>query len=264
MIGELRCIRDGAEPGSVNMALDEVLLESVMEGRRPAALRFYRWAPPCLSLGYFQQERSEIRIDLCRREGIDVVRRITGGRAILHDREITYSFAAAATESVLDSFRAVNDALLRGLRALGMDAALVPRQKRSGAAARNPICFLSPSWYEIAWRGRKLLGSAQARRGGSLLQHGSLPLSLDRDRLVSLFNGGESAARDAYAQMASLEEACPGHPPHDEIVDSLVEGFRAGLGVSVVEDLWSPDELARAAWLARGKYRPLQQEREHG
>ena len=167
------------------MALDEALLNSVASGSSLPVLRFYRWQPATMTIGYAQSVETDINMDVCREAGIDVVRRSTGGRAVLHDREVTYAIiaplnAGAFGSSVLDCYRVISDVLQKCLLQLGLPAALVPGQSKGGQ--RNPakaVCFSAPSQYELVVDGCKVAGSAQKRFGQALLQHGSIPLEMD-------------------------------------------------------------------------------------
>src|ERR1700730_5264647 len=173
-----RLLLDPPAAGGWNMAVDEVLLDGVAEGSAPPTLRFYEWTPPCLSLGYFQPI-DVVDVDGCRALGVEVGRRPAGGRAILHDRELTYSVALPASVlghdgGVLPSYYRLSLALQDGLRRLGVPAVLAPESAASGPTAHGPVCFDRPSAHEILLHGRKLVGSAQMRRGGAILQHGSI------------------------------------------------------------------------------------------
>ncbi len=152
-------------------------------------LRLFAWEPPCLSLGY-AQNRDDVDDDELLRNGWELVRRPTGGRAILHTDELTYSIAAASDEprvlgSVLESYCRLSKALLKALRKLGIEASaheIEPGKKIKPLA--GPVCFEEPSNYEITWNSKKLIGSAQARRINGVLQHGSLPLYGNLERIV--------------------------------------------------------------------------------
>src|SRR3982074_1947256 len=178
MTGAWRLLLNARGRGAWNMAVDEVLLDGVAGGTAPPTLRFYEWSPPCPSLGYFQPF-DRVDLDGCRALGVEVVRRPTGGRAILHDRELTYSVTLPASAlghdgGVLPSYYRLSLALQDGLRRLGVPAALAPESAASTPGIHGPACFDRPSAHEILLAGRKLVGSAQMRRGGALLQHGSI------------------------------------------------------------------------------------------
>lgn len=173
-----RLILDQPAPGAWNMAVDEVLLEGVAAGKAPPTLRFYRWKPACLSLGYFQSF-AVVDPASCGALGIDVVRRPTGGRAILHDCELTYSMALPASvlgydRGILPSYHRISRALRAGLAELGVATTVAPEAAAPTTAEHGPICFDRPSAHEILLQGRKLVGSAQVRRSDALLQHGSI------------------------------------------------------------------------------------------
>src|SRR3989441_5516471 len=174
MSDDWRLLVDAPAGGGWTVAVDEVLLAGVAAGPTPPTLRFYGWTPPCLSLGYFQPF-DVVDLDGCRALGVEVVRRPTGGRAILHDRELTYSVALPASllghdGGVPPSYPRLSLALQEGLRRLRAPATLAPAPP-PGSVQHGPVCFDRPSAHEILLNGRKLVGSAQMRRGGGLLQH---------------------------------------------------------------------------------------------
>lgn len=196
-----RFIDSGANTAEFNMALDEDLLYSVAERGAPAALRFYTWAPPAVSLGRFQRVEAAVDLDACRRLGISVVRRITGGRAVLHNHELTYSIVSRTEDpifpnDILGTYRVIARGLLAGLKGLGIPAEMVSRSCRHAALvkrhAREPSCFSSPSWYEILVNGKKIIGSAQRRIPGAFLQHGSILIGHDADLERRVIRGGGS------------------------------------------------------------------------
>jgi len=187
-----RVIADAPRSGAANMARDEAILDAVEDGLALPTLRYFRWSPRCLSLGAFQSATEEVDERACARAAVEIVRRPTGGRAILHDCELTYSVAApvrvlGSGSSVLASYRRISAALIAGLRKLGLAAALAPpRRNPIPLTERSPACFDAPSDYEVLVGERKLIGSAQMRRGGYLLQHGSLLIRFAPDPLLAL------------------------------------------------------------------------------
>jgi lipoate-protein ligase A len=184
-----RLINSGFQTGAMNMALDEALLHSVADGDSPPVLRFYRWKPATVTLGYAQSVHSDLDLDVCRQFGLDVVRRSTGGRAVLHDQEVTYSVIAPLNtdlfgNSVLDCYRAISEVLQKTLVQLGLPAQLVPGKPRTGHDnSSKAVCFSTPSQYELVINGRKVAGSAQRRYGQAFLQHGSVPVEIDLELL---------------------------------------------------------------------------------
>ena len=251
--------------GAANMAIDEAIAEHVASRLVPPTLRFYAWEPPCLSLGY-AQPTAEVDFERLRRLGWDVVRRPTGGRAILHTDELTYSVAVPADDprvagGVVESYRRLAEGLLAGLNVLGAAVRADPAaENMDDPSSKGPVCFEVPSAYEITVEGRKLIGSAQTRRGGNvILQHGTLPLSGDLGRIcdVLVFRDEESrteARRRVLARAITLEEALRRPVDMAEVIAALMHGFRTALNLELVESSLTPSELSRAADLRASRY----------
>ncbi|HYJ79586.1 MAG TPA: lipoate--protein ligase family protein [Longimicrobiaceae bacterium] len=234
-------------PGAWNMAVDEALAETVRRGGVPV-LRLYRWRPACLSLGRHQPARGRYDTAALAARGIEVVRRPTGGRAVLHHRELTYSVAApgALLGELRTAYATINRALVAGLRRLGVDAGL---QGVTGASAPKPSltpCFDLPVEGEVVAQGRKLVGSAQQRSGGVLLQHGSLLLEDDQSAVPGLLLAGGTVA-PAPASLAALLGRVPGW---EELAGALAAGWEEALGVELRREALTADEEERAAALA--------------
>jgi lipoate-protein ligase A len=258
-----RLLIDGPAGGAWNMAVDEVLLDGVASGAAPPTLRFYQWRPACLSLGYFQPF-DVVNLASCRALGVEIVRRPTGGRAILHDRELTYSVALPAAVlghdgGVLPSYYRLSLALQEGLRRLGVAAALAPESAVTGSPEHGPVCFDRPSTHEILLDGRKLIGSAQMRRGGGLLQHGSILIEPRLDKLrecLRLPDDSGSGAQEDWERIedgvAGLAEVGLSQPA--PIAGSIAAAFAAQFGVTLVETPLRRDELAAAEASAGSKY----------
>lgn len=230
-----------AEPrsGPANMALDQAIAEACAAGDSPATLRFYRWQPPSVSLGRHQAV-SDIDLAAVDAGGYEVVRRPTGGRAILHIDEFTYSVTAAADEprvrgGVMDAYLRLSNALLAGLTRLGLGSVDKAAGDVRTASDVSAACFEVPSAYEITSRGRKLMGSAQSRRAGYVLQHGSLPLTGDITRLIDVLAlpqaEGESLRAELTARACTLAQAL-GVDDDDPRVGFLPvgEGIAQGFG----------------------------------
>ncbi len=171
--------------GFFNMALDELLAQEVEAGRLEAFVRLYGWNPPAISLGRNQRE-DEVDAAACRRDGIDIVRRPTGGRAVFHRDELTYSLAAGTSHplfggSARDAYRAIGRGLCRGLKNLGIEAELVKASAPPQRTGASPSCFAASGRYELAVGGRKIVGSAQRRYASSFLQQGSVLLAQGQD-----------------------------------------------------------------------------------
>ncbi len=256
-----RLLVDAEADGATNMSVDEAILAAVVEGKSPPTLRFYEWAPPCLSLGRGQCE-ADASAEACRAAGVDLVRRPTGGRAILHADELTYSVALLqsdprATGDVVESYRRLSGGLVAGLRMLGVDATQA-LGTRKGSGAPPAACFEAPSEYEITVGGCKLMGSAQWRARGGVLQHGTLPLSGDITRIVDYLAfpaEQRPAQRQALRSRAvTLEEALGREATFSEAVQALVSGFAQALNLTLVQGELAPHELGLAAELRLSRY----------
>lgn len=233
-------------PGAWNMALDEALAEGVREGGAPV-LRLYRWSPPCLSLGRNQPAAGRYDEDALRRRGIDVVRRPTGGRAVLHNRELTYSVAVGdgTLGSPRAAYAAINRALVAGLRRLGVPAQLQPRRANRAPAPSLSPCFRDPVEGEVVAAGRKLVGSAQRRDRGVLLQHGSLLLHDDQDAVRTLLR--DPPARDDQDAPATLAALLPRLPAWETLAAALAAGWEDATGLGVEPSAPTEAERRRAA-----------------
>jgi lipoate-protein ligase A len=256
-----RLIVDGAADGARNMSVDEAILGAVVEGRRPATLRLYAWSPPCLSLGR-NQRLGDVDLEACRAAGIDVVRRPTGGKGILHVDELTYSVTLPpgdprAAGDVVEGYRRLSEGLLAGLRRLGV--AVVPADGEiRGRGQPGPVCFETPSNHEITAGGRKLVGSAQWRARGGVLQHGSLPLEGDITRIVEYLAFAEPerrAQRQALrARACTLEAALGLRVPFADAARSLAQGFAEALDLMLIPGALSPEEETQVDELRRARY----------
>ena len=206
-----RLIYDQPMAGVLNMAVDEAILKA---GNPVPTLRLYRWSPPCLSIGY-GQGAGDVDFERAAAHGWDVVRRPTGGKAILHIDDLTYSVILPeshpiAVGGIIESYRRISTALMAGLEALG--AVTGAERKAEGAPDAAAVCFEVPSHYEVTCDGRKLIGSAQMRRRGWVLQHGSLPLVGDLARICDGLVypdalGREQARAQVRARAITLSEA---------------------------------------------------------
>ena len=243
--------------GAQNMALDEALLLSRLRFASNATLRFFAWAPPTISLGYGQRLDGRIDLDAAARMGLGLVRRPTGGSAILHEgpeREVTYSVVAAAgdfpgADDLLGTYRWIGAALCVGLRAVGAPVEMVAVQP-SDPAAMPAFCFARTGSYELEVEGRKLVGSAQRRQGSAFLQHGSVMLAANPERLRRAFPG----TADPLAGMTTLEAVLGRRPSFEETVEKLAQGFREAHGIGLEPGGLTTEETALAESLARDKY----------
>jgi lipoyl(octanoyl) transferase len=240
-----RFVNSGFASGARNMALDVAMAERAVDGRGTNVVRVYGWSPPAISLGWNQSEES-IDQDLARKSGIDVVRRPTGGRAILHSEELTYAVVMVSSgKNVADVYREISLALVEGLQSLGVDALLERSQPHfpSEYKRRSSVaCFTSSARHEIMARGRKLVGSAQrryARPDGSevVLQHGSILIGPDHRRIVEFLAGSE---RELHSEIESelnrhttdLHELTGRRLPFEEVASAVRRGFESSWGIT--------------------------------
>jgi lipoate-protein ligase A len=251
-------------PGDWNMALDVALMESAVENGSPPTLRLFSWDPPCLSLGYAQSV-SEVDEQSLVKHGWTLVRRPTGGRAILHADELTYSITGRLEDpmfhgSILESYLRLSAALVSALSFLGVDADIkeikdVPPQN-SGSDA---VCFEVASNYEITYRGKKLIGSAQARRNQGFLQHGSLPLIGDLNRINDVIQYSSDDVRNASKKRllehaTTLESILGYRVSWEQAAEAMEKGFRKALGVDFFRSDLSDGEMEKSIKLKAEKY----------
>ncbi len=241
-----RLLVDSAREGAVNMAVDQTLLESVQAGG-PPVLRLYRWRPACLSFGRNQPARGRYDPDRARAEGIDIVRRPTGGLAVLHDRELTYAVAvpAGVLGGPRETYLALNRALVRGLLRLGVDAAVAPARATPASpldrTGGNP-CFAEAAPGEVTAGGRKLVGSAQRCERRTILQHGSILLDGDQSAVTRL------QARPplrAQPESGTILHELGRLPDPGTLEAALVRGFEQEAGIRLVAGELTPEEVER-------------------
>ncbi len=266
-----RLLHTPPSTGAWNMAVDEAILEHIHRGESKPTLRLYAWQPPCLSLGYAQPFK-DVDMKRLRAHGWDVVRRVTGGRAILHTDELTYSVTGSADEpvlagGVLESYNRLSQALLFAVRELGLQvevkeqvaqAAVLGGGDAAGSKV-NPVCFEVPSTYEITVNGKKLIGSAQARKKEGVLQHGSLPLAGDLTRICDALVFEDESAREKakerlLARAATVESVLGVEKDWETAAQAFVGGFEAELGILFERGEMSPSEIQRAEELVKEKY----------
>ncbi len=259
-------VEEAPRSGAANMSVDQAIAEACAAGESPPTVRFYRWQPPAVSLGRLQPI-TDIDAAKATALGYEIVRRPTGGRAILHTDEFTYSVAAAMQHplvrgGVMDAYLRISNALLAGLRRLGAHAEKAPGDVRVGADV-SAVCFEAPSAYEITVGRRKLIGSAQSRRAGYVLQHGSLPLVGDITRLIDVLAlPAEQAAalrRELAARACTLAQALGVDDGSDSVAFGRVaaamqHGFEQVLQMSFQPGGLTPAEVRRAAELIRTQF----------
>lgn len=224
-----RFLLDESHDGPTNMAIDEVMGLGCSRGWSPPSLRVYRWSLPTVSLGYNQSIQGDVDLTTCRQQGIPVVRRPTGGRALLHHHELTYSVTLPVPpggRGVLHDYQWISHCLVLALRRLGVAATLSRGDRMKGEAAG--LCFISSSRYELTVNGRKLIGSAQRRFSRALLQHGSILIDIDYPTWTTLF----PQAKDLEARATALTSILGRPPSWEALAQALRGGFEEGANVS--------------------------------
>lgn len=229
-----RLILDPPLPGKINMDKDVEIMEEVSAGESPPTLRLYRWFPPAVSLGYFQDETEVIDMKACQEAGVDVIRRPTGGRAVIHFHELTYSIIVPEVHpfinngGVLDVYRSISRGIITAFNLLDILATLTPEEEgRAGLAPGS--CFDTPSAYEVQVQGRKVVGSAQLRRDGIVLQHGAilfkLPVDLYQKVLKKDYHSKEISKRVGLGDKAAGLHDLGYGISYEKMTRALVKGF---------------------------------------
>jgi lipoate-protein ligase A len=278
-----RFIFTGANDAFFNMALDEAILQSCQRGQALPTLRLYLWRPPGVSIGYFQSLEKTVDLNKCKENNIDVVRRFTGGRVVLHENEITYSLCASTHqypelgENISETYRKISFALLKSLKALKVFGEWVkPNRERIAIDSTGSInspqksslqvtedssfsksCFMSNSRYEITMEGKKLIGSAQRRFQNCFIQHGSISLGKGKVNLPDLLseeNNREKMNEELEGKSTNLEKILKRKVGYEEVISALREGFCDFFEVEMVEKDLTPEEIETAQALREEKY----------
>lgn len=261
---EWRVIISEPRDGAWNMAVDEAIFRARAERLVPPTLRLYRWHPPAVSLGRFQALDERVNRQAIVRRGYGLVRRPTGGRGILHNHELTYSVAVRETdivggETLLGSYKQISRGIEMGLRELGIEVTAGEESNGPRERALPAICFAKAARADLVAQGRKIVGSAQTRSRGAILQHGSIPLTIDLDDLLAVLPGCE--AEPLVERRRRIEHAAisvcdlVGRPvTFEELAEAIVRGFALALGVSLKRGGLSPKEEEWAQELVASKY----------
>ncbi|WP_416151751.1 biotin/lipoate A/B protein ligase family protein [Salipaludibacillus sp. HK11] len=250
------------------MALDEKLMQWHRNKDIPPLIRFYGWDPATLSVGYFQHVEKEIDLEALKEYQLGFVRRPTGGRGVLHDDELTYSVIVsedhpAMPDTVTEAYRVISEGLLEGFRQLNLQAEFsIPRTIEEKEKLKNPrssVCFDAPSWYEMVVEGRKVAGSAQTRQKGVILQHGSIILSIDEEKLFNLFIFPNEKIRRRLQQgfgkkAVAINDLLAEPVPIEKVKEAFRKGFELGLDIHL-QDYTLTDEQEREVYqLMEKKY----------
>lgn len=250
------------------MALDEALLDLHSQGAIPPVIRFYEWNPATLSIGYFQSAEKDIDLEMLKEQKLGFVRRPTGGRAVLHESELTYSIIVTEQypempASVTEAYRVLSEGLLLGFQNLGLDAYFsIPDTEEKQADLKKPksaVCFDAPSWYELVVEGKKVAGSAQTRQKGVILQHGAILLDLDEEKLLSVFKFSSPEAKEKMRQKLPEKAVAINRLTDKEItitqcIEAFKKGFEQALEIELIPYQLTEEQLQYVKMLEETKY----------
>jgi lipoyltransferase/lipoate-protein ligase len=232
-----RLLQTGFSTASANMAVDRAILVSNSEGKVPPTVRFYGWAPPAISIGYFQSLTGEIDLDVCKKLGVDYVRRITGGGAVFHDKELTYSIVISEShpvipKNIMNSYGRICGAVMKGLQHLGIESEYAPIN-------------------DIVTGGRKISGNAQTRKLETVLQHGTVIMDVDVDKMFSLLKVPNEKIKDKLIadvkqRVTSIRHILGKDVRFEEVAKAMKKGFEEEFYVELIEGKLSKEELVLA------------------
>jgi lipoate-protein ligase A len=242
-------VEDRGFDGAWNMALDRAIQISHARGDSPPTLRLYAWARPTVTLGRFQSE-DDVDLRLCADQGIDVARRYTGGRGVLHDDEVTYSVIAGIADGVprgtTASYRFLCAALVQAYQRLGVPAALTSRPRGEPSSA---ACYLHATHADVSLGALKLSGSAQVWHHDTVLQHGSFVIGRDLDREAAVFGLTCEDTRSLGSVTVTLGASLGTTPSRQSVSAAVCDAFEDALGVRLLRGDIEPGELSTAAGL---------------
>ena len=253
---QCRFIDTGFRNAFENMAIDE----SILTYCKIPTLRVYGWKPAAISIGYNQNAEKDINLDYCKKNNIEIVRRITGGKAVFHDKEITYSFILPENNNLIpfeinESYKIIANALIIALKKIGVDADI----KKAPDKIKTPICFNSANWYELLANSRKISGSAQKRFNGKILQHGPILINFDYNKNSSIFNSnnGFDNILNLKNRITSLKNELKNSNnkiSYEKLKNAIKSGFKKNFGFEMIEDSLSSEEATLAEKLKKEKY----------
>jgi lipoate-protein ligase A len=220
-----------------NMAIDKAVMIANSEKKVPPTIRFYTWKPPAISIGYFQSLNDEVDLDLCKKLGVNYVRRITGGGAVFHEKELTYSIVISESykeipKNIIDSYRRICGALIKGLKILGIESKYVPIN-------------------DIITEGKKISGNAQTRKYKTILQHGTVLIDVNVDKMFRLLKIPDEKIRDkmisdAKKRVTSINHVLKKNLSFKQVCDSMKKGFEQEFNVSLIKGNLTREEIILA------------------
>jgi len=253
---QCRFIDTGLRNAFENMAIDEALLYHC----KIPTLRVYGWKPAAISIGYNQDIKKEINLDYCKKNNISIVRRLTGGKAVFHDKEITYSFILPENSNLIpfevnESYKVIANALIIALKKIRINAEM----KKAPEKIKTPICFNSSNWYELLVNGKKISGSAQRRLNGKVLQHGPILIDFDYEKNASLFNSNNSDIINNLDNLKTRITSIKNESKNIKIsygylAKAIKAGFKENFKLSMVKSSLSSGEIMLANKLLKEKY----------
>ena len=256
---QCRFIDTGFRNAFENMAIDEAILHYC----KLPTLRVYGWKPAAISIGYNQDAEKEINLDYCKRHNIEIVRRITGGKAVFHDKDITYSFILPENNDLIpfevnESYRIIANALVIALKKIGINADI----KKAPDKIKTPICFNSSNWYELLANGRKISGSAQRRLNGKVLQHGPILIDFDYNKNNSIFDSNNDFdnilnLKNRITSIKNELRAGNGNKKditYEELAEAIKYGFKENFNFKIIDSALNNEEIKLAGKLTEEKY----------
>ncbi|MBN1502729.1 lipoate--protein ligase family protein [Candidatus Woesearchaeota archaeon] len=241
---QVRLLKTGSNTAFMNMAIDESVLAHVSKGLSIPTLRFYGWKPAAVSIGYFQSMEDEVDVELCKEKGIDCTRRVTGGGAVFHDKEVTYSLIipenSFVSNDILESYKQICGGIISGLQLFGIKSEFKPLN-------------------DIIAYGKKISGNAQTRRLGCILQHGTIIQSVDVKRMFSILKVPDEKIKDKLIKsveerVTSVNNILGKEVSFEKIGECLIKGFSSALNLELVEGKLSSSEIGLAERLVKEKY----------
>ena len=240
-----RLLLTGHTDGFTNMGIDESIMVHVSQGSSPPTIRLYGWSPPAVTIGYFQGLEEEVDLEACNNLGVDYLRRITGGGAVFHEHEVTYSIIVPETtlfipQNVLDSYRVFCKGIVEGLKNLGIEASFAPLN-------------------DVLVDGKKISGSAQTRRSHTVLQHGTILIDTDVNKMFSLLKVPSEKLKDKLIadvkeRVTSINSTLPKTVDFEDVCSALAAGFEKSLGIELKESELASTELQLAEEIRKDRY----------
>lgn len=234
MTEEWRLLLTGANTAAKNMAIDRAVLVANSEGKIPPTVRFYEWAPPAISIGYFQSLAEEVDLEMCDKHGVDYVRRITGGGAVFHEDELTYSIVIPEShkeipKNIMESYGRICGAIIRGLGNLGIESVYKPIN-------------------DIIADKKKISGNAQTRKHKTVLQHGTVIMDVDVEKMFSLLKVPDEKIRDKLIsdvkeRVTSVKHVLEKDISFQTVAEAMKKGFEEEFDVKLVEGELTEEEI---------------------